>query len=103
MCVRVGGSPDPSYRIIGLLKIIQNKIGINKKEQVPPRLIVENNRGHFIRPQNIFTVKNIDRLDMHPPLLYIINMEFNCLNIVVTLLVVYSQDPQILFLNLQHI
>ena len=30
-----------------------------------PRIIMDNNRVHFVNPQNIFTVNNIIRIEKH--------------------------------------
>ena len=57
-----------------LLKMNQNSSGVHKKKAVPPRIIVENNRLHFIQPQNIVTMNNIDIICIHPPLLNIIHI-----------------------------
>ena len=39
-----------------LLRIIRNAIGFHRKETGPPRIIVDNNIGHFINPQNMLSV-----------------------------------------------
>ena len=48
-------------------------------------------------------MKNIYRVEMHPPIIYTIKTEVNNLNIVVTLIVVHRQYPQAVFQNLQNI
>ena len=40
-------------------EIIQNKIDVHGKEPVPPMIIVENNRDHFIKLHNITTVSKL--------------------------------------------
>ena len=64
---------------------------------------MENNRSILICEQNIVVVSHIDILDMQPPLLSIISMEVNNLIIVVTCIMVYHQDPEIMLQTLQNI
>ena len=63
---------------------------------------MENNTGHFINLQIIVTMKSIDGVNMQPFILHIFNMEVNHLNMVIKFLVVYCQDPQIIFQYLQN-
>ena len=49
------------------------------------------------------TMKIIYRVDIHHPLLHITNLEVNNLNIMVKLIVLYHQYPEIMFQNLQKI
>ena len=88
---------------IRLLKIIQNEIGIQRKKQVTPMILMENIRVNLVHLKYIATLIHIDIVDIKPPLIHIINMEVNHLIIVVTLLVIYHQYAQIMFQILQNI
>ena len=65
------------------------------------RIVVKKNRGNIIHLQNTVNMVNIGRVDMHPPLIHIINMKVNHLVAMVTILVIYRQVLQIMFQNLQ--
>ena len=75
------------------MELIKNKFGIYRKDPGPPKIILENNIGHKINPQNIVTVNNISRVDKDQPLLHIIHMEVNHPSIAETFTVVYLLYP----------
>ena len=48
---------------------------LSQEKPAAPRFIFDNNRDHFINLQNIVAIKNITKIELHPPLLSLIRME----------------------------
>ena len=50
--------------------MIHNVIVVHRKEQATSSIILNTRSGYFIHPPHSMTVKMIDRVDIHQPLLY---------------------------------
>ena len=82
-------------------KLIHNVNGAHRKNQVIQRIILKKNSSNFVHQQNIFHMRHIEIVDKYPALIHVLKMEMSQLIIVVTLIVVYYQYPQIIYLNLK--
>ena len=79
------------------MKIIQNAIGVIRKQPVSSSIILDNNRDHIINLHNITNVKNIVIIELHKTFLRSMHTEVKNMIINSSFMVEYQQSPENMF------